>query len=405
MKAHQTTTSSLSGAPVKAEPSRVTSFDEMGLKESLLKGIYQFGFETPSPVQQLSIASVAKGGDAIVQAQSGTGKTGAFTIAMLQRVDTTQMAEGSQMNAQALVLTPTRELARQALKVILGIGAPMDIRAHELVGGTPWREDVKILQAGVHVVVGTPGRVYDMISRGALKMAALRMLVIDEADQMLSMGFKDQLVEIFGMGFPSDAQVALYSATMPPEALEITSRFMRDPLRILVPAAELKLDGIRQFRVDLDDDAQKPDTLCDIYTILSVSQCIIFCNTRSRVERLAEFMRDRKFSVDTIHGELAQDERTRTVEAFKAGSSRVLIASGVLSRGVDVQGLSLVVNFDLPRDKEEYLHRVGRVGRYGRKGVAINLVTKRDASMMQEIEEHYALAVEALPGDLAGLSG
>ncbi len=384
------------------EPVRVLTFDEMGLPEPLLKGIYSYGFERPSPVQQLSIVPVSRGRDAIVQAQSGTGKTGAFGIALLARLDASPAAAS---RPQGLVLAPTRELADQSYRVLMGLGDAMGVRVMKLVGGTPRGEDVAILRAGVHVVVGTPGRVYDMISRGALQMGGLRALVVDEADEMLTLGFKDQLVEIFGAGLPVDAQVALYSATMPPEALELTARFMRNPLRVLVPAEQLKLDGIRQFRVDLADDALKPEVLADIYAVLSVSQCIIFANTRARVEQLAAYLRTEKHTVDVVHSELPQEERNRVVAAFKAGSSRVLVASGVLSRGIDVQGLSLVVNFDVPREREEYLHRVGRVGRYGRKGVAINLVTPRDAAFMRDIEQHFALDVQPLPDDLAALAG
>lgn len=249
------------GAPA---PTRHATFDSMGLPELLLKGIYQWGFERPSPVQQLSVVPVSGGRDAIVQAQSGTGKTGAFAISLLARLDT-RPEVSVECSPQALVLAPTRELARQTMRVVAGLGEPMGVRVAELVGGSPWKEDAQILRAGVHVAVGTCGRVYDMVSKGALRLGRLRILVVDEADAMLSLGFKEQLQEIFGAGLAEDSQIALYSATMPPEALELTAKFMRDPLRILVPAEELKLDGIKQFRVDLPDDRDKPETLADVY--------------------------------------------------------------------------------------------------------------------------------------------
>ena len=381
----------------------IPSFDGMGLREPLLRGIFAYGFEKPSDVQQLAIPPIIRGRDTIAQAQSGTGKTGAFAISLLQRLDLAPPEAGGQPVCQALVLAPTHELALQTRKVVSGLGEYMGVKCHLLVGGAPVREDLAILRAGVHVAVGTPGRVFDMVSRGALRMGALRLLVIDEADEMLNLGFKDQLVEIFGAGLARDAQVALFSATMPPEALELSARFMTRPLRILVPAERLKLEGIRQFRVDLRGDEEKPDTLCDLFKTMSVCQTIVFCNTRLRVQQLAAFMRERSFAVGVMHAELSHAERGAAMDAFRGGAVRVLIASGVLSRGVDVQGLSLVVNFDVCREREAYLHRVGRVGRYGRKGVAISLVSAKEAAWMGEIEAFYGLGVEALPEDLAAL--
>jgi translation initiation factor 4A len=373
----------------------VESFDDMGIPESLLRGVYAYGFEKPSAVQRKAIVPALTGRDIIVQAQSGTGKTGTFAISVLGRIDTTV-----DPYTQALVLAPTRELAQQGFGVIKSLGEYMGVRVHALLKGNHLQEDIRVLRSGVHVAVGTPGRVYDMITRGALRMDTLRMFIVDEADQMLSLGFKEQLVEIFGTGLPQTAQVALYSATMPPDALELTKRFMQNPIKILVPVEKLSLEGIQQFQVNVKDEGEKPSCLADIYGVLSVSQCIIFCNTCQRVEQLAGFMRENNFAVDVIHSDLTPDERSRAVESFKAGSSRVLIASGILSRGVDVQGLSLVINFDLPRGErgvEEYLHRVGRVGRFGRKGVAVNIVSQREAREMKYIEDHYKIKVDPMP--------
>jgi translation initiation factor 4A len=390
------------GAPEKAAapPARVALFDDMGLPENLLRGVFSHGFERPSAVQQLAIVPVASGRDCVVQAQSGQGKTGAFSISLLARLD-----YEAAPYCQGLVLTPTRELADQAFKVLTSLGAFLGARVHRLLKGNPVREDVAILRAGVHVAVGTPGRVFDVVQRGALDLGRLKALVVDEADQMLSLGFKEQLVEIFGAGLAETTQVALYSATMPPEALALSRQFMRDPLHLLVPAEELSVEGIRQYQVALRDERDKAETLLDLYATLDVQQSLIFCNTVDRVEELAALMRREKFPVDVVHARLAPEERARAVDLFKAGSTRVLVASGVLSRGVDVQNLSLVVNFDLPRGErgvEEYLHRVGRVGRFGRKGVAVNLVTEKDAFDMRAIEAHYKVAVEPLP-DAAAL--
>jgi translation initiation factor 4A len=240
----------------------------------------------------------------------------------------------------------------------------------------------------------------DLACRGALDMGRLRMLVVDEADLMLEQGFKEQLQEIFGSGVPGDAQVMLFSATMPPEALEMAGKLLRDPLRILVPAEELSVEGIAQYKVEVKDELEKTEVMVELYSALSVEPSLVFCNTRARVEQLAAFMREQRFTVDVIHAELRPAERAEALAKFRSGATRVLIASGVLSRGVDVQSLSLVVNFDLPRGErgvEEYLHRVGRVGRYGRKGVAVNLVAARAAFDMRGIEEHYGIRLGPPP--------
>ena len=367
-----------------------SSFDDMGLPENLLRGIYAYGFEKPSAVQRKAIVPALSGRDMIVQAQSGTGKTGTFAITILARLNDIK-------NTQALVIEPTRELADQSFKVIKALGDYMGVKVYALLKGTPIQQDIATLREGVDVAVGTPGRVYDMITRGALRMDTLRMFIIDEADQMLSLGFKEQLIEIFGTGLSSTAQIALYSATMPPDALELTRRFMQSPVKILVPVEKLSLEGIKQFQVEVNEDPEKAECLDDIYKTLSVSQCMIFCNSCKRVEQLAKYMEEQNHTVDIIHSELSPESRELALKSFKAGSTRVLIASGLLSRGVDVQGLSLVINFDVPRNIEEYLHRVGRVGRFGRKGVAINIVSRREKGTMKAIEEHYKIEVSAMP--------
>jgi translation initiation factor 4A len=374
----------------------VDTFDALELKEPLLRGIYAYGFEKPSAIQQRGILPVLKGHDTIAQAQSGTGKTATFAISILQKLD------NERCETQALCLAPTRELAAQIQKVIIALGDYMNIKVHACVGGTAVREDIRTLQDGVHVVVGTPGRVYDMINRRALRLDTVGMFVLDEADEMLSRGFKDQIYDVFKF-LPEKVQVCLFSATMPMDCLEITQRFMRDPIRILVKRDELTLEGIKQFFVAVEREEWKLDTLCDLYETLTITQAIIYCNTRRKVDQLAEQMSARDFTVSTMHAELDQKERDMIMREFRSGSSRVLITTDLLARGIDVQQVSLVINYDLPTNRENYIHRIGRSGRFGRKGVAINFLATGDVRYLRDIEQHYDTQIDEMPSNVADL--
>lgn len=372
------------------------SFDDMGLREELLRGIFAYGFEKPSAIQQRAIIPCIKGHDVIAQAQSGTGKTATFAVAILQQLDM------SLKECQALVLAPTRELAQQIQKVVLALGDYMDAKCHACIGGTNVREDLHRLSQGVQVVVGTPGRVFDMINRRALNTRHIKMFVLDEADEMLSRGFKDQIYDVF-RNLEDSIQVILLSATMPSDVLEVTTRFMREPIRILVKKEELTLEGIRQFYVEVEKEEWKLDTLCDLYETLTITQAVIFCNTRRKVEWLTERMTQRDFTISAIHGELEQGRRDVIMKEFRSGSSRVLITTDLLARGIDVQQVSLVINYDLPTNRENYIHRIGRGGRFGRKGVAINFVTADDYRTLKDIEAFYNTEIEEMPMNVADL--
>jgi translation initiation factor 4A len=374
----------------------VESFDEMNLKEDLLRGIYAYGFEKPSAIQQRAIVPCVQRKDVIAQAQSGTGKTATFAIAILQQVDT-KLNE-----CQALVLAPTRELAQQIQKVVFALGDYMGISCHACIGGTNVREDQRRLEVGTHVVVGTPGRVHDMIQRRSLRTTNIKLFVLDEADEMLSRGFKDQIYDVFKF-MPQDIQVVLLSATMPVEVLDVTKRFMRDPIRILVKKEELTLEGIRQFYVFVDKEEWKLETLSDLYETVSITQAVIFCNTRRRVDWLTTEMQKRKFTVSAMHGDMEQKERDVIMKEFRSGSSRVLITTDLLARGIDVQSVSLVINYDLPSNRENYIHRIGRSGRFGRKGVAINFVTEEDKRILKDIEQFYNTTIDEMPMNVADL--
>jgi translation initiation factor 4A len=374
----------------------VENFDDMNLKEDLLRGIYAYGFEKPSAIQQRAILPCCQKRDVIAQAQSGTGKTATFAISILQQVDT------DNKECQALVLAPTRELAQQIQKVILALGDYMGITCIACIGGTNVREDLRKLDMGTQVVVGTPGRVHDMIQRRSLRPDNIRLFVLDEADEMLSRGFKDQIYDVFKF-MPAEVQVVLLSATMPAEVLDVTKRFMRDPVRILVKKEELTLEGIRQFFIYLEKDEWKLDTLCDLYETISVTQAVIFTNTRRKVETLTAQLTQRKFTVSCMHGEMEQKDRDVIMREFRTGSSRILITTDLLARGIDVAQVSLVINLDLPMQRENYIHRIGRSGRFGKKGVAINFITGDDKRALKDLETYYNTQIDEMPNNIADL--
>lgn len=371
------------------------TFDAMKLRDELLRGIYAYGFEKPSAIQQRAIIPMIMGRDTIAQAQSGMGKTATFVIGILQNVDT------SVRKVQALILAPTRELAQQIQKVVDSLGDYMGLRSHICIGGTMVQEDVRVFQHDTpHVVVGTPGRVYDMIQRRALGTTSIRTFCLDEADEMLSRGFKEQIYDVFQF-MPSNCQVGLFSATMPGDVLEMTQKFMRDPLRILVKKDELTLEGIKQYYIAIEKEDWKFDTLCDLYETITITQAIIYTNTRRKVEWLTEKMGERDFTVSHLHGEMDQKDRDTIMREFRTGSSRVLVTTDLLARGIDVQQVSLVINYDLPTNRENYIHRIGRSGRFGRKGVAINFVSDPDINTLKDIESFYNTTVEEMPMDIA----
>jgi ATP-dependent RNA helicase len=373
-----------------------TSFNDLGLREELIRGIYAYGFNVPSAIQQRAIVPIIRGRDAICQAQAGTGKTATFSIGVLQSIDTTNR------ETQALILSPTRELAQQIQKVMLALGNYMNVQVHASIGGKSIGEDIRRLDYGAHVVSGTPGRVYDMIKRRNLRTRDIKMLVLDEADEMLSKGFKDQIYEVYRY-LPPATQVILVSATLPHDILEMATKFMSDPVRILVKRDELTLEGIKQFFVAVEKEEWKFETLCDLYDTLTITQAVIFCNTRRKVEWLTEQMRKANFTVAFMHGQMHQKERDEIMSEYRSGNQRVLITTDIWARGIDVQQVSLVINYDLPNNRELYIHRIGRSGRFGRKGVAINFVKNEDIRVLRDIEQFYSTQIDEMPMNVADL--
>eukprot|EP00811_Abedinium_folium_P035330 NODE_8131_length_1520_cov_11.259153.p1 GENE.NODE_8131_length_1520_cov_11.259153~~NODE_8131_length_1520_cov_11.259153.p1 ORF type:complete len:399 (-),score=131.63 NODE_8131_length_1520_cov_11.259153:241-1437(-) len=374
----------------------VTDFRKLPLKKNLLRGVYAYGFEKPSAVQQRAIVPILNGRDVIVQSQSGTGKTCVFCLGALQLVDT------SDSEPRVLFLSPTRELAEQSQKVCLALGDYMNVQVHCCIGGTRVTEDIRTLEAGVHIVSGTPGRVFHMINGKHFSTRHIKMLVLDEADEMLNRGFKEQVYDIYRY-LPPSTQVVLVSATMPHEVLEMTHKFMNNPLRVLVKRDELTLEGIKQFFVAVEREQWKFDTLCDLYDTLTITQAVIFCNTKMKVDWLTQKMRETTFTVASIHGDMPQKERDEIMQKFRSGESRVLISTDLWGRGLDVQQVSLVICYDLPNNRELYIHRIGRSGRYGRKGVAINFVKNDDLRILRDIEQFYSTQIDEMPMNVAEL--
>lgn len=374
-------------------PSEIKEWDDAEmLQKNLLRGIYSYGFEKPSPIQKKALLTVIDGKDTIAQAQSGTGKTGCFTVSVLQKIDLTQDT------TQALILSPTHELSYQTDAVLKGIGSLMKgLKTHVLVGGTSVEKDIDILKNHTpHIICGCPGRTHDLLRRKHLKRENIKIIILDEADEMLNFGFKDQIYNIFAF-LPYNVQICLFSATMPRDLYSLTDKFLRDPVKILVQKEQLTLEGIAQYFIALEDDNSKYDTLKDIYNTISMSQCIIYCNSVRRVQDLYEAMKGDGYPVCCIYGSMDKQDRNDSYNAFKTGSCRVLISSDVTARGIDIQQVSTVINFDIPKSVHTYLHRIGRSGRWGRKGVGINFTTKRDFRKMKNIEDHYQTQIRELP--------
>jgi translation initiation factor 4A len=373
----------------------VETFDDLPLKKDLLRGIYGYGFEKPSNIQQRAILPILKGKDTIAQAQSGTGKTAAFAISCLQLVDT------HLYDVQALVLAPTRELAQQISSVFALIGEFTKVKVHAFIGGTSLKADIKNLSDGVHIVVGTPGRVLDMINKSILKLSSLKIFVLDEADEMLNRGFLDSIKQIISF-IPETCQIALFSATMPKEILAITHKFMNNPAKILVKKEELTLEGIRQYYIPMKKE-WKEEILLNLYKMMEITQAIIYCNSKKTVDHVTDQLTKKGFVVSAMHSELPQQERDKVMKEFRTGASRVLVTTDLLARGIDVYQVSLVINYDIPKQRETYIHRIGRSGRFGRKGTAINFVTPEDKDELENIQKFYNTSIEELPSDLSAI--
>jgi ATP-dependent RNA helicase DeaD len=358
----------------------VPTFAELGLSEPLREALTHLGYDTPTPIQEQAIPAMLAGRDVIGQAQTGTGKTAAFGLPLLEYVD-----PGSP-EVQALVLTPTRELCIQVTQALRAYGEPKGIEVVAIFGGAPIRDQASFLRQGGQVVVGTVGRVMDMMRRHHLVLSDARFVVLDEADEMLDLGFLEDVETILSR-CPSGRQTSLWSATMPLEIRQLAEKRMYDPMTIKVRAATLTIDTVDQFYVEVPD-REKPEALARVLKSERPDQAIVFVRTKIGADRLARALGDRGVRVKALHGDMSQGSRDGVMIAFKGGRERLLVATDIAARGLDISGVSHVVNYDIPNSPDVYVHRIGRTGRVGRSGRAITLITPKQRRDLTAIERH-----------------
>ncbi len=361
------------------------TFAELGLSESTLQALQNVGYESPSPIQEQAIPSLLAGGDVIGQAQTGTGKTAAFGLPIMEYVDPSEQA------VQALVLTPTRELCIQVTQALRAYGSHKGVDVVAVFGGAPIRTQQAQLRAGGHVVVGTVGRVLDLISRHSLMLTDCRFVVLDEADEMLDLGFLEDVERILALT-PASRQTALFSATMPPPIRKLADRYMYDPEIIQVEAATLTIDTVAQFQLPVDA-RHKPEMLVEVLRAERPDQAIVFVRTKIRCDQLYRTLRDRGLNVRALHGDMSQGSRDGVMLAFKAGRVPVLVATDVAARGLDITTVTHVINYDVPTSPDTYVHRIGRTGRVGRTGRAITFVENRQQRELEAIERHIGTSI------------
>ncbi|MDN4161039.1 DEAD/DEAH box helicase [Nocardioides abyssi] len=371
-------------------PAPTTTFADLGLDDAVLRALKDVGYETPSPIQAATIPPLLAGRDVVGLAQTGTGKTAAFALPILSKLDL------KQKTPQALVLAPTRELALQVCEAFERYAAHRKgVHVLPVYGGQAYGVQLSALRRGVHVVVGTPGRIMDHLDKGTLDLSELRFLVLDEADEMLNMGFAED-VETILASTPEDKNVALFSATMPAQIRRLSKSYLRDPQEITVKASSTTAANITQ-RYLLVSYPQKVDALTRILEVENFEGMIVFVRTKHETETLAEKLRARGFSAAAINGDVAQAVRERTVNQLKSGKLDILVATDVAARGLDVERISHVVNYDIPTDTESYVHRIGRTGRAGRTGDAISFVTPRERYLLKHIEKATKQPLTQMP--------
>ena len=362
-----------------------TSFTELGLSEPVLAALRDVGYESPSPIQEQAIPALLQGGDVIGQAQTGTGKTAAFGLPIIEYVD------ASEQTVQALVLTPTRELCIQVTQALRSYGSHSGVDVVAVFGGAPIRGQQAQLRAGGHVVVGTVGRVLDLISRHSLMLHDCRFVVLDEADEMLDLGFLEDVERILALT-PSSRQTALFSATMPPPIRKLADRYMYHPEVIRVEAATLTIDTVAQFQIRVEA-RRKPEMLVEVLRAEAPEQAIVFVRTKVRCDQLYRTLRDGGMNVRALHGDMSQGSRDGVMLAFKGGRVPILVATDVAARGLDISTVTHVINYDVPTSPDTYVHRIGRTGRVGRSGRAITFVEDRQQRELEAIERHIGTEI------------
>jgi translation initiation factor 4A len=375
------------------------SFEDMGLKMNLLRGIIGFGFESPSAIQKKAIMALVKGNDLIAQAQSGTGKTATFLIAVLE------IMEEDKDCIQSVILAPTRELAQQIHTIVENIGKYLKFRYKLLIGGSYRKKDIDDINYNKpQCIIGTPGRINDLMNdrQCNFNLEFCKCLIMDEADELLSETFENQIRNVISR-ISEETQIGLYSATMPPDKMSIANDFMRNPVFVEVKKEELTLEGIRQFHINVEKDEWKYEVLTDLYSSIVIYQLIIYCNSKKRVDQLEYKLSKDGYACSFMHSELSSTERSETMKMFRNGTNRILITTDLLARGIDIQQVSLIINYDIPYNMENYLHRIGRSGRFGRKGMALNFVSQNEVSQLSTIESYYQTQISEFPTNFAEL--
>ncbi|MBX5466728.1 MAG: DEAD/DEAH box helicase [Firmicutes bacterium] len=365
------------------------SFQGMGLSQPVLRALAEMGFEEPSPIQARTIPLILSGRDLIGQAQTGTGKTAAFGVPVVERLD------HRSRRVQALVLVPTRELAIQVAEEITRIGRFAGVKVVPIYGGQSYDRQIRALEHGAQVVIGTPGRVIDHLKRGTLKLDQVRMVILDEADEMLDMGFIDD-VEFILQNVPAERQTLLFSATVPEPVARLARRYLKDPEHVAINPERLTVPLIEQVYYEVREH-EKLDALSRILDMEGAERAIVFCRTKKRVDELAEGLQARGYSAEAIHGDLNQVQRNRVMKRFREGGSEILVATDVAARGLDIENVTHVINYDLPQDAEGYVHRIGRTGRAGRSGTAITLVHPREFRQLRQMERILRIRLTRRP--------
>jgi ATP-dependent RNA helicase DeaD len=375
------------GVPEPGE-AEADGFAALGLSAATLRGVAAAGFEAPTPVQVQAIPVMLAGRDLVAQALTGTGKTAAFGLPMIERIDV------EAQKPQALVLAPTRELAIQVAEALYILGRESGLRVVPIYGGQPIDRQLHALRRGAHVIVGTPGRLLDHLRRGSLELSALKLVVLDEADEMLAMGFIED-VETILEALPAERQTALFSATIPPPIAALARRYLRDPHRLAIEPKQRTVSLTRQSYYEVLP-AHKVEALSRILDMETPGATITFCRTRREVDELSEALRARGYLAEALHGEMGQPERDRVMRRFREGSSDLLIATDVAARGLDIENVTHVINYDIPWDADAYIHRIGRTGRAGRAGEAITLVSPRERRQLAFIERGVGVRIKPM---------
>ena len=365
------------------------NFEELGISKKVLSALSAMGFEAPSPIQSETIPHVMNGKDIIGQAQTGTGKTAAFGIPLVEKVTPDKAV-------QALVLTPTRELAIQVAEEIANIGKLKRVRVLPVYGGQPIDRQIRAIRAGAQIVIGTPGRLLDHIRRQTLRLDKVQMVVMDEADEMLDMGFVEDIESILSHTPEESRQTLLFSATMPAAIASLAKRYMKDPFTVTISREQLTVPAIEQFYYETRD---KLEALCRVLDLEETGKSIVFCRTKKGVDDLVASLQTRGYLVDGLHGDLSQNQRDRVMKQVRIGKLDILVATDVAARGIDIDDITHVINYDIPQDHESYVHRIGRTGRAGRTGVALTFINPREFRQLKSIERatHSRLVRRAVP--------